>query len=92
MNQNSTAYWVAASLILVLLVIGVALWYSATTTEVPATGPTCQEKGKVLENKIRELQIECLKDGIDVEYCGKRSQELYEELQTTLQECGYTEG
>ncbi len=41
-NTSTTAYWVAAAIILVLLVIGVALWYSATTTVpgVPNTGTT----------------------------------------------------
>lgn len=41
-NTSTTAYWVASAIILVLLVIGVALWYSATTTTpgVPNTGTT----------------------------------------------------
>ena len=34
------AYWIVAAVVLVLLVIGVALWYSATTTTpgIPNTG------------------------------------------------------
>ncbi len=39
-TQTNTSYWVASAIILVLLVVGISLWYSAMSSNTPGTPNT----------------------------------------------------